>query len=108
MRIPAPKGRSGYAKARGRGAIDYPLAGVAMALAMRDGRIEHLRVALTGTNSRPFLLAGTQALVGAKPDDAARLAKLVQKQAGPVRTTVTAADYRRQAAAILARRLLAG
>jgi 4-hydroxybenzoyl-CoA reductase subunit beta len=105
VRIPAPKGRSGYAKARGRGAIDYPLAGVAMAFAMRDGCIEHLRVALTGTNSRPFLLAGTEAFVGSKPDGAA-LMKLVQKQAGPVRTTVTAADYRRQAAAILARRLL--
>ena len=43
--------------------------------------------------------------IGGKPDETA-LAKLVQKQAGPVRTTVTAADYRRQAAAILARRLL--
>jgi 4-hydroxybenzoyl-CoA reductase subunit beta len=108
VRLAAPKGRSGYAKARGRGAIDYPLAGVAMALALRDGRIEHLRVALTGTNSRPFVLAGIDSLVGARPDEAAAaaLAKLVQKQAGPVRTTVTAADYRRQAAAILARRLL--
>jgi len=106
VRLPAPQGRSGYAKARGRGAIDYPLAGVAMALAMRDGRIEHLRVALTGTNSKPFVLGGTDAFIGEKPDEAA-LAKLVQKQAGPVRTTVTAADYRRQAAAILARRLLA-
>ena len=105
VRIPVRNGRSGYAKARGRGAIDYPLAGVAMALAMRDGCIEHLRVALTGTNSRPFLLAGAESFVGSKPDGAA-LMKLVQKQAGPVRTTVTAADYRRQAAAILARRLL--
>ena len=105
VRIPARKGRSGYAKARGRGAIDYPLAGVAMALELRNGRIEHLRVALTGTNSRPFVLDGTDAFIGGKPDEAA-LAKLVQKQAGPVRTTVTAADYRRQAAAILARRLL--
>jgi 4-hydroxybenzoyl-CoA reductase subunit beta len=105
VRIPAPKGSSGYAKARGRGAIDYPLAGVAMALAMRDGSIEYVRVALTGTNSRPLVLTGTDAFIGAKPDEAA-LAKLVQKQAGPVRTTVTAADYRRQAAAILARRLL--
>ena len=105
VRLPAPKGRSGYAKARGRGAIDYPLAGVAMALAMRDGSIEYVRVALTGTNSRPLVLTGTDAFIGAKPDEAA-LAKLVQKQAGPVRTTVTAADYRRQAAAILARRLL--
>jgi 4-hydroxybenzoyl-CoA reductase subunit beta len=106
VRIPAPKGRSGYAKARPRGAIDFPLAGAAMVLAMKGGQVAALRVALTGTNSRPFVLAGTDALIGARPD-AAALAKLVQKQVGPMRTTVTAADYRRQAAAILARRLLA-
>lgn len=108
VRLPAPKGRSGYAKVRSRGAIDYPLAGVAMALEVRDGCIESLRVALTGTNSRPVLVS-TDGLLGSKPDEAtgAALAKLVQKQAGPVRTTVTAADYRRQAAAVLARRLLA-
>jgi 4-hydroxybenzoyl-CoA reductase subunit beta len=108
VRLPAPKGRSGYAKVRQRGAIDYPLAGVAMVLAMRDGRIAQLRVALTGTNSRPFMLSDTARLIGATPDNAtaAALVKLVQKQAGPMRTTVTAADYRRQAAAILARRLL--
>jgi 4-hydroxybenzoyl-CoA reductase subunit beta len=74
---------------------------------LKNGQIAGLRVALTGTNSRPFVLTGTDSLVGAKSDDAGpALAKLVQKQAGPVRTTVTAADYRRQAAAILARRLL--
>lgn len=108
VRLPAPKGRSGYAKARSRGAIDYPLAGVAMALELREGRIAHLRVALTGTNSRPVLV-NTDALVGGNPDAAAgaALTKLVQKQAGPMRTTVAAADYRRQAAAALARRLLA-
>ena len=107
VRVPAPRGRSGYAKARSRGAIDYPLAGVAMVLRLENGRIVELRVALTGTNSRPFLLAGVDALAGAKPDDAGPvLVKLVQKQAGPMRTTATAADYRRQAAAILAPRLL--
>jgi 4-hydroxybenzoyl-CoA reductase subunit beta len=106
VRLPAPKGRSGYVKARPRGAIDYPLAGVAMSVSIDDGRIARLRVALTGTNSRPVLV-DTDALVGAKPDDAgAALVKLVQKHAGPMRTTVTASDYRRQAAAILARRLL--
>jgi len=109
VRLPAPKGRSGYAKARARGAIDYPLAGVAMALCLREGRVVHLRVALTGTNSRPLLVAGTEALVGGEPGEtlAAGLAQLVQKQAAPLRTTLTTADYRRQAAAILARRLLA-
>ena len=109
VRIPVPKGASGYAKARGRGAIDYPLAGVAIALALHQGRVEHLRVALTGTNSRPLVIEGMDRFSGEQPGEAlgAALAKLVQKQAAPMRTTVTAADYRRQAAAILARRLLA-
>jgi 4-hydroxybenzoyl-CoA reductase subunit beta len=105
VRLPAPAGRSGYAKARARGAIDFPLAGVAMALELRSGHIAQLRVALTGTNSRPFVLSGTDAFIGGKPDGAA-LAKLVQKQAAPMRTSVTAADYRRQVAMVLARRLL--
>ncbi len=107
VRIPAPKGRSGYAKVRGSAAIDYPLAGVAMALEMREGRLAHLRVALTGTNSRGFVLAGTEDWIGKEPAEAAApLMKLVQKQAAPMRTTLAAADYRRQAAAIAARRLL--
>ena len=109
VRLPARKARSGYAKARLRGAIDFPLAGVAIALEVKDGRVAYLRVALTGTNSRPFLLEGTKALVGAEAGEAlgAALAKLVRKQAAPLRTTVTAADYRRQAAAALVRRLAA-
>jgi len=55
------------------------------------------------------LIEGTEALVGAEAGEAtaAALAKLVQKQAGPMRTTLTAADYRRQGAMVLARRLLA-
>jgi 4-hydroxybenzoyl-CoA reductase subunit beta len=103
------KGRSGYSKLRLRGSIDFPLAGVAMAVSLKNRVIEELHVALTGTNSRPLLVEGTQAFAGAEPGEAtaAALAKLVQKQAGPMRTTLTAADYRRQGAAILARRLLA-
>jgi 4-hydroxybenzoyl-CoA reductase subunit beta len=101
--------RSGYAKLRARGAIDFPLAGVAMALALKAGRVARLRVALTGTNSRPLLLQGTDELRGRAPDGALAeaIARLVRKQAGPMRTTVAAADYRRQAAAALAGRLLA-
>ena len=109
VHLPARSGRSGYSKLRSRGSLDYPLAGVAMFLDLENRNIRELRVALTGTNSRPVLLEGTEALVGAQPDEAsaAALAKLVQKQAGPMRTTLAAADYRRQGAAILARRLLA-
>jgi 4-hydroxybenzoyl-CoA reductase subunit beta len=108
VRVPLANARSGYAKARHRGAIDFPLAGVAIAVAMDDGAISRLRVALTGTNPCPILLSGTDELVGRAPREAEMpLAKLVQKQVKPLRTTIGAADYRRQVAAVLARRLLA-
>jgi 4-hydroxybenzoyl-CoA reductase subunit beta len=99
---------SGYRKARVRGSIDFPLAGVAIALAMDNGRIARLRVALTGTNVRPLALTGTEALVGREIDDEtlASLGKRVQKQASPMRTTATASNYRRQVASVLAQRLL--
>jgi 4-hydroxybenzoyl-CoA reductase subunit beta len=99
---------SGYRKACVRGAIDFPLAGVACALSVRDGELAELHVALTGTNSQPIVLAGTDALLG-RPvgaDTLASLAKLVQKQVSPMRTTATASNYRRQVASVLARRLL--
>jgi len=99
---------TGYRKARARGAIDFPLAGVAARVAMNDGRLGLLRVALTGTNSRPFLLDGVGAFVGEPVTDEmlAKLGKLVQKQVSPMRTTVTHSNYRRQVAAVLAQRLV--
>jgi 4-hydroxybenzoyl-CoA reductase subunit beta len=98
----------GYRKACVRGAIDFPLAGVACALSVRDGELAELHVALTGTNSQPIVLAGTDALLG-RPvgaDTLSSLAKLVQKQVSPMRTTATASNYRRQVASVLAQRLL--
>jgi 4-hydroxybenzoyl-CoA reductase subunit beta len=110
VHVPAPPAGlvSGYRKACVRGAIDFPLAGVACALSVRDGELASLRVALTGTNSQPFVLAGTDALLGRglTTDTFASLAKLVQKQVSPMRTTVTQSNYRRQVAAVLAQRLV--
>ena len=110
VHIPAQpvSARAGYRKARARGALDFPLAGVAARVSTRDGRLVGLRVALTGTNARPFLLEGTDELVGGPLGDPslAMLAKLVRKQVGPMRTTVTHANYRRQVAAVLTQRLV--
>ena len=110
VRVPRPPAgaRAGYRKARARGAIDFPLAGVAALVSMREGVVSDLRVALTGTNSRPFLLEGTAELGGRPLDGAAlaRLGQLVQKQVSPMRTTVTPSNYRRQVAAVLAQRLV--
>jgi len=101
--------RSAYRKACARAAVDFPLAGVACAMTLGDdGGLGVLRVALTGTDSRPFVLTGTEALAGRRVDAEllATVGKLVQKQVGPMRTTVTQANYRRQVAAVMARRLL--
>jgi 4-hydroxybenzoyl-CoA reductase subunit beta len=112
---PQPQGaRSGYRKARVRGAMDFPLAGVAIRATLRQAQggpgatLVDLQVALTGTNSRPIALADTDALCGAPVDDAllAALGKRIGKQASPMRTTVTSSHYRRQVAIVLAQRLL--
>jgi 4-hydroxybenzoyl-CoA reductase subunit beta len=107
VHLPANPPPSSYAKARVRGAIDFPLAGVAVALAGDNDRIVRLRVGITGTNSRPFLLKGTEALLGRALDTGAlrHLESLVQKQVQPMRTTTVSAHYRRLAAAALVRRL---
>ncbi|GAB4478265.1 MAG: xanthine dehydrogenase family protein subunit M [Burkholderiaceae bacterium] len=106
---PQPAGaRSGYRKARVRGAMDFPLAGVAIRATFAGAELVDLQVALTGTNSHPLPLADTAALCGAPVDDAllARLAKRIGKQVSPMRTTVTSSHYRRQVAIVLAQRLL--
>ncbi len=106
--LPPGPMRCAYAKVRVRGAFDFPLAGVALALDLADGRLSGLRVALTGTNSRPLLVEGTAALVGREVGEAlsVELDKIVQKQVRPMRTTLTQSNYRRIVAGALAARLL--
>lgn len=110
VRLPALRAgvACGYRKARVRAGIDFPLAGVAAALELQEGRVASLRVALSGTNSRSLLLDGTAALAGMRVDDAllAHVGKLVSRQASPMRSTVTPSNYRRQVAAALAQRLV--
>jgi 4-hydroxybenzoyl-CoA reductase subunit beta len=108
VHLPAAPPPSAYEKVRVRGAIDFPLAGVAAALTLSGPNVGSLRIALTGTNSRPFLLAGTEVFAGRPIDDKLlqEIDRLVQKQVQPMRTTITSANYRRVAAAALARRLV--
>ncbi|MDR2240032.1 MAG: 4-hydroxybenzoyl-CoA reductase subunit beta [Zoogloeaceae bacterium] len=97
-----------YEKLRIRGAIDFPLAGIAVALKRDGDRIAGLRVACTGLNSYPGLVSGLDALIGQKPDEAfhAALDKAVRKEIQPMASTLVAAGYRRRVAAGLARRLV--
>jgi 4-hydroxybenzoyl-CoA reductase subunit beta len=100
--------RSAYDKIRVRRSIEYPIAGVAVALKKENGKLVDLRIGFTGTNPRPVRLAGTPALCGGGID--ARVIEgldaLVRDQIMPMKTTFTPGHYRRRVAGVLARRLL--
>jgi len=100
--------RSAYDKIRIRRSIEYPVAGVAVALRREGNKLTDLRVAITGTNPRPVLLNGTRALCGGSLDERVfkGLDALVRDQIMPMKTTFTPGHYRRRVAGVVARRLL--
>ena len=100
---------SGYRKARIRGSIDFPLAGVAAALRMEGGVVAALEVALTAVNPYPHRLRGCEKFLGVALDGDAldRLRDAVRSEAKPMRTTTVQPWYRRRVVGALARRLAA-
>ena len=101
--------RSAYDKIRIRRSIEYPVTGVAAALRREGDKLVDLRVAFTGTNPRPVLLAGTPQLCGGPLDERVfdGLDRLVRDQIMAMKTTFTPGHYRRRVAGVLARRLVA-
>ncbi len=108
VRIPVGRNiRADYAKSRLRGSIDFPLVGVAVAL-RRDGDVlDHLSVALTGTNCSPLVVPEVVELIGKSLDDRAleKLGRMVKARIQPMNSTFTSHQYRRRVAITLAKRL---
>jgi len=104
--------RSGYSmaykKVRVRGGVDFPLVGVAAALKIESGKIDDLKIGLTGTNSKPVRLEGLEDVFGKPMDDETLkvIEKLVQRQIQPMRSTFTPSHYRRKVALNVTRRLI--
>ena len=114
VHVPADVPPAAYEKHRVRGAIDFPLAGIAVALTKDGNKVKTLKIAVTGTNTSPFLVEGLEAFTGSTlgEDDQAKLADIVQKQVSPMKTTLVQPFGRRRIAGAMARRqavsLLAG
>jgi 4-hydroxybenzoyl-CoA reductase subunit beta len=100
--------RTAYDKIRIRRSIEYPVAGASVALKREGDKLTDLRIAITGTNPRPVLLAGTKELCGGPLDE--RVFKgidaLVRDQIMPMKTTFTPGHYRRRVAGVLVARLV--
>lgn len=99
---------STYEKVRVRGAIDFPLTGVAIALRRDGDTIAELRMACTGVSSRPEFVPGLDALAGQPFDDAAlaTIERQLKRCMQPMETTLVSVPYRRRVTPVLAKRLL--
>ncbi len=101
--------RGAYRKLRVRGSIDYPLAGVAVALKLRDGEgtVEDARVAITAVNPAPMLVeAAAHALIGRRADEhtATVVGELAAGVARPLTTSALTPEYRREMVRVFAKR----
>ena len=102
---PSSGAASSYAKLRIRASIDFPLAGVALRIALTNGKLTAINAAITGTKSIPVAITGLEVFTE-KPFDrtvAGDFSKLIQKQISPLHTTTTQPQYRRRAIASMAR-----
>jgi 4-hydroxybenzoyl-CoA reductase subunit beta len=99
--------RGAYLKLRVRGSIDYPLAGIAVALKKPNGVVEDARIAITAVNPAPMLVpeAG-RALMGMQIDDelATLSGELAARTAKPLTTSALTPEYRREMVRVFTKR----
>jgi 4-hydroxybenzoyl-CoA reductase subunit beta len=96
-----------YRKLRVRGSIDYPLAGVALAIKQESGHIEDLRLAMTAVNPAPTLVEGIPAALqdaSTSNELAASIGELAAGTAKPLTTSALTPEYRREMIRLYARR----
>ncbi len=112
LRLPESRGvKSGYLKYRKRGAIDYPLASVAVALRMADGVMKDVRIVLGALASAPVIaFEAMELLEGAQPSPEllTRAAELVGKRTCPVKNQAGTPAHRKSIARVYCQRLLTG
>jgi 4-hydroxybenzoyl-CoA reductase subunit beta len=101
--------RGAYQKLRVRGSIDYPLAGVAVAVKRSNGHVEDIRIGLTAVNPAPMLVEGLNVLLnnGQIDAQAAEYAgELAARTAKPLTTSVLTPEYRREMIRVFTKRTL--
>ncbi|HZU44438.1 MAG TPA: FAD binding domain-containing protein [Terriglobales bacterium] len=99
--------RGNYFKLRIRGSIDYPLAGVAVAMRRTNGHVEDARVAITAVNPAPMLVRGSREALEGKPlneDLAAEIGELAARTAKPLTTSALTPEYRREMIRVFTKR----
>jgi 4-hydroxybenzoyl-CoA reductase subunit beta len=110
-RVFLPAGSSGYRgvyrKLRVRGSIDYPLAGVAVAMKRSNGHVADARIGITAVNPAPLLVKGAAELLTGKSVDetlAEAAGDLAAKASKPLTTSALTPEYRREMIRVFTKR----
>ena len=99
--------RGVYRKLRVRGSIDYPLAGVAVAMKRSNGHVADAHVALTAVNPAPVLVKGATRLLNGNVMDEAlaeAVGDLAARTAKPLTTSALTPEYRREMIRVFTKR----
>lgn len=99
--------RGVYRKLRVRGSIDYPLAGVAVAMKRSNGNVADARIAITAVNPAPLLVKGTnELLIGRVLDTslAEAAGDLAARVCKPLTTSALTPEYRREMIRVFTKR----
>jgi 4-hydroxybenzoyl-CoA reductase subunit beta len=98
-----------YRKLRIRGSIDYPLAGVAVALKRSNGHVSDARIGITAVNPAPMLVKGASELFAGKIVDEAladSAGDLAARTAKPLTTSALTPEYRREMIRVFTKRAI--
>ena len=101
--------RGAYRKLRVRGSIDYPLAGIAVALKRSNGHVADARIAITAVNPAPMLVKDAGVLLAGKSLTEAlaeEAGDLAAKTAKPLTTSALTPEYRREMIRVFTKRAL--
>ncbi len=101
-----------YRKLRVRGSIDYPLAGVAVAMKRTSngngvGHVVEARIAITAVNPAPTLVMGVSELLAGKNIDetlAEAVGGIAARTAKPLTTSALTPEYRREMIRVFTKR----
>jgi 4-hydroxybenzoyl-CoA reductase subunit beta len=99
--------RGVYRKLRVRGSIDYPLAGVAIAMKRSNGHITDARLALTAVNPAPLLVERAGEMLRGKVVDEAMaeaVGDLAARTSKPLTTSALTPEYRREMIRVFTKR----
>jgi 4-hydroxybenzoyl-CoA reductase subunit beta len=99
--------RGVYRKLRVRGSIDYPLAGVAVALKRVNGHVADARLAITAVNPAPMLVKGASEILTGKSVNeelAEAVGDLAARTAKPLTTSALTPEYRREIIRVFTKR----